>query len=419
MNYVRLRRSRITTKARQRLVGKHCGQFLANPPGPELVGLTAITFEPASETPSMVEQTIRPLGTTIMIVAGYQEHPYKPDRICMPICGMYATAAADGSVSYGGKGSYVFVRDAAIRSRPKRNTRAIDYLREASLLDTSMRMDATCRRVVAKRCRLPTIPILPRILLGFAPFEVPSYADSPGLRRLAARQLGMPAEKLGVNGEILLNRLLRDVWQNHLIGPDHPENATGLVLVDAELCTDARRSLRIFEDFRELIGDRSWNPARTIKFPTIDNPAPGILHQQDIQSAQDFDRVTETQLEQLERGMRQALGEGFERVGQCLIFDALTNPCRPVLDCRTAIRLLRERLMPSLAECCTDAELVQAAHEPDRPLLVRGRCRLQVVARMHPTLDSQELRRRATIQFAGPARTQSRHRSKLVEKRSM
>lgn len=407
MNHVHLRKPRTTTKDRQRLVGKHCGQFLANPPGPELVGLTALTFEPASQTPSLLEQTLRPLGSTIMIVAQYQKHPYKPSRVSMPICGMYATAAADGSVSYGGKGRFVFARDAAIRSRPSRHGRAIDYLHEASLLETSMRMDAACRWKVTRRRRLPSLPVLPRILLGFAPFEVPPFEDTVALRQLAAKQLGVPIEKLGANGEMLLDRLLRDVWQGQLVMPDNPKNLTGLVLVDAELCTHARCSLVIFEDFSDLCGDRSWNPARTMKLPTVDNPAATLLRRCGVEANRGFDQMTGEQVERLELEMRQALGEGFEQVDQHLIFDALTNPGQEVVDYAAAVRLLRQRLLPGLADCVGDAELIQAAREPQQPLVTRGRCRVQVFASKSfadgYTLSEIELGRRASVDVGNRA----------------
>lgn len=399
MNHTRLPNPRAIKRDRQRLVGKHCGQMLANPPGPELIGMAAITFEPARRAPSFLEETIRPLGTTLMVLAHYHEHPIRPGRICMSVYGMYGRPSVDGSVQYGGQEALTFVRDAAIRSRAKGKGRAINYRRELPLLETVLRMDSACRRALLRRHRLPSVPRMPSILLGFAPSEVPQFEDSMALRCLAAKQLGVSVSRLGMNGEVLLERLLMDTWESQLIMPDDSRNPTGLVLVDAELCTSARRSLRIFEDYGMLCGDHAWNPAREMKVPMIDNPALVILRRHGIESSGDFDRVGHDQLEQLELEMRQALDGGFEGIDQDFIFDALTNSAVPVMDVPTVVRSLREQLLRSMSASCTDADLVQAAANPAEPLHVSGRCRLQLVDGYRSGFGPDELGRRVSVRF--------------------
>jgi len=71
-----------------------------------------------------------------------------------------------------------------------------------------------------------SIPQLPRILLGFAPDQPPEFEDSITLRHKAARRLGITVEQLAMNDPVLLERLLRDVWERQLIVPHTVNNPT-------------------------------------------------------------------------------------------------------------------------------------------------------------------------------------------------
>lgn len=77
---------------------------------------------------------------------------------------------------------------------------------------------------------------------------------------------GLAPERLAANPELLVDRLLRQTWDTLFVAADRPENPTGMSLIDAEFCTDAdaRRSLRAFEDFRGLVGVKTWNPSRGV-----------------------------------------------------------------------------------------------------------------------------------------------------------
>ena len=79
----------------------------------------------------------------------------------------------------------------------------------------------------------------------------------------------MPVDRLGANGELLLDRLLRETWERSLIRPGDPHNWTGTVLVDAQLCPKPRGFLRAYEDFRELLCVPTWNPVRNVPLAAV------------------------------------------------------------------------------------------------------------------------------------------------------
>ena len=70
----------------------------------------------------------------------------------------------------------------------------------------------------------------------------------------AGLPLGVTVKQLAMNGPVLQERLLSDVWQRHLIAPQTVNNPTDVLLVDAALCTQAGHPLMIYDDFRGLVG---------------------------------------------------------------------------------------------------------------------------------------------------------------------
>lgn len=367
-------------RVRQQLCQQHYWQMVVQRPQIEMAGMVALMFEPARRSPSFLEQKIRKIGSTTLILATFVQHPHHPERLSMPIYGLSGIPLSDGSVVYGGPYGVLFRRDGAVRPRQNAIGQAIDIDRHPGLLDIALGMVASCRRRLSRREYLPQVPRLPRILLGFAPSSPPAFQDTSALRRIVAAKVNLPIRQLGCNDHMLLERMLRDAWSERLIQPTDADNPTGLLLVDAELCTDARRSLGIFEDVRALCGQHTRNPARSVALPTIDNPAPSILQRLGIDPDQDFDQsIPDEVLGQLELEMREALGGAFARVDQSVVFDALTNPRIPVTDFAAALPKIRANLPARLQSSCTDSDLVRAIGNQDQSLLVSGSGRIQVI----------------------------------------
>ena len=135
----------------------------------------------------------------------------------MPVRGFRGRPYADGSVRYGGEAGCSFFCDGALVPRPNARGQAINALKNSQLVETVLQLDRACKRQVERQHVLPEIPELPRILLGFAADELPPFEDSPALRRLAAKELGMPIHRLGTHSSALLERFLEDLWHQQLI----------------------------------------------------------------------------------------------------------------------------------------------------------------------------------------------------------
>ena len=157
----------------------------------------------------------------------------------MPLRGFRAQAYRDASVRYGGEAGCSFSFDGSLSPRPNAKGQALSATSSPGLVDLLLRLDQTCKVRIRGGHSIGSIPQLPRILLGFAPDQPPEFENSIVLRRKAARRLGMTVEQLAMNDPVLQERLLLDVWQRQLMAPHTANNPTDLLLVDAELCTQA------------------------------------------------------------------------------------------------------------------------------------------------------------------------------------
>jgi len=159
-------------------------------------------------------------------------------------------------------------------------------------------------------------------------------------------------------------------------------NPTDLLIVDAELCTQAGRSLMIYEDFRGLVGVDVWNPARDVTFLAVENPARDILRRFDVDASQNFNQqFPDGLVEKLELALREAIGHIQVHFTQEEILDAVTNPDRPLVGYQASLPALRSKLSRHISACCKDEDLVRAARNIDQPLLASGACKIQVLAK--------------------------------------
>jgi hypothetical protein len=394
------------------LIRKHHQHVIAGPQSDGLTELVAVTFQPGGSSKSFHHRLLLPIGSASMIVMAYEPRAATAAELSMPFCGFTASTNPDGSVMYGGEDGRLFQYDASLAPCPEGSRGAINAFHEPRLVELALRLHHTCRWRLNKSW-LPDVPRLPRILLSFAPNEPPQFEDTPSLRNRAALQLGMRVRQLGKNGPTLLRRLLEDVWQQHLIQPDAPENPTGTLLVDAELCTQARRPLAVYEDFRELVGQHVWNPILGTGLLRVDNPARQVLRRFNIDTTQDFNQFfPEELIAKIEQAMRDAIGVTQHRLTREEILDGLTSPEEPIIGYVACLSRMRARLGPSISECTSNDDLFEAARNPDRPLLASGACRIQVlrsrtVARMERLHFAPEVLRRrivADLRNASPVR---------------
>jgi hypothetical protein len=356
-------------------------QIVAQEQHSDLANVVAITFLPPRPDNSFHGNLLHRVGKIILVTLSYDPNPDRPGRFSMPFRGIRGQVNTDGTVCSGSDGGCRFHYDAAISPKHGDSKGALTAFRQPALVDLALRMDRFCKRRLEGCHRPLLVPQLPRILLGFAPNQPPAFEDSPALRRLAACKLEIPLERLGSNGPVLLDRLLKDFWQRELILPDSPANATGNVLVDARLCTQTGKALGMYEDFSALVGLHVWNPVRGVQLLETQNPARDVLRAHGIDSTKNFDQVFPDELiARLETAMRMAIGATHHLLTRVEVLDGLTSPENPIVAYAASLPKLRRRLSSDLIECTTDDDLLRAARHPDGPLVASGACRVQVVS---------------------------------------
>jgi len=388
----------VTQQTRQ-LMRRHSRQILSRSCAEheELRNAFAVTFRPGDRSANFVDKALRPVGAAVLVVLSYGTNS-DSGRRTIPVRGLRATPMPDGCVHYGGDSTSAFDYDAALRPRPAARGKVLNPAHNPSLVELVQRMDRTCQNQVLQCGRLPRIPKLPRIMLGFPPDAPPEFEVLPALRFAAAKAIGVPVDRLGANGNVLIDRLLRDTWAQYLIPADAMGNQTGHLLVSAEFCSQARRALRIYEDFSGLLGFPTWNPARAVTPLELTNPAAAVLKAFDIdlRKPKVIDNISQDKADAMQIAMRVELGAATPFLAEDEIFDALLSPELPITAWRCALATLRGKLSAYVSECATDEDLLTAARKPAEPLFASGGCRIQVLERSGAGLnfDSGRLGRR-------------------------
>jgi hypothetical protein len=181
---------------------------------------------------------------------------------------------------------------------------------------------------------------------------------------------------------MLLEKLLHDVWEQQLVRPGAQGNSTGCILVSADLCTQASQALMIYEDFSDLVGLHTWNPANEVEPVRLDNPATSVLIEHGIDPSQDYAECLPAEIvDQLERSMRSDLGSVGALIRQEEIYDGLVRPNKLITAWSLSLDELRAKLCPLISECTTNDDLLRAASDPDTPLVASGACQVQVLGR--------------------------------------
>ncbi len=346
----------------------------------DLQSVFAVTFRPGNWSGSFNGSLLCTVGCAPLIVLSYENIDERNHKRA-PFRAFGLDVDMDGNATYGVHASDKFYYDAATAFRIGARGRQIDPLRSPGLAELLLRMDRACTKKLG-HLNLPVIPQFPKLLLGFAPNALPKFEDTPALRRLAAKQIGVSRDRLGANGDLLLERLLHDVWEQHVVATDRPDNSTGLVLIDAELCTQVRLALRMFEDFSELSGDNTWNPSREVKPLQVVNPSSAVLSEFYIDASQDFSQHIPAEIvDRMVARMREVLEGQSSQFADDEIMDGLVCPSEPLTAWTAALPRLRAKLAPAIAEATTDDDLLKAAKQPAEPLFASGLAKIQVLRR--------------------------------------
>jgi len=367
------------------LVGRYFAQRTAPCDVSALSNCSAVTYRPGGYTGSFKDRTILPVGTSTKFVLSYDTVPSDSDKpkAAIPFKGYRAIVRRNGLVDYESGGSCLHL-DLSRRPRPGVGGRVFDPERNPSLLDTALRMDKACQLAVASRRRLPREAVTPRTLLEFAPSKLPTFQDTPFLRTLAAESLGVSVQQLGSNGGVLLNRLLRDVWEQAII---RPSDSNGAVRLDARLCPGATGFLRAYEDFSQLLGVPTWNPARDVPPAFHPNPALEVLQEVGLGPNPDFESpIGDDLIKEMLLKMRARTAHLPVRFADEDLLDAITAYSGPLVAWSEVLPRLRARMPVWVDECCEVEDLRRAALRPAEPLYVRYACRVQACYR--PTMCS-------------------------------
>jgi len=343
-------------------------------------GCVGFTFRPGGFKASFADKSILPAGTATMFRVCYEVQPDRKGepRLHIPVLGIKGRDLPTGGVAYDEQAPCVRV-DLSFRPREGARGCIIDPGRNPSLLETALRVDKACQRTIEMGRRLQSNSIYPRVLLGFTKSRLPAFRNSAELRARAARQLGISIHRVGQNGDLLLDKLLRDTWEQSIIPPTDPRNWTETFLVDAALCPFAQGFLRIYEDFGELLGEAVFNPARTLEYEQFANPALAVFRELGLGDSPDFNQpFTDDLIGRMLDSIRSHLGASALLFTENDLLDGLTEPDLPLIPWESLIPKLRAQLSVHANECCTISDLKSAARRPSEALWLRYACRVQV-----------------------------------------
>jgi hypothetical protein len=217
-----------------------------------------IAFRPRRQSSLAITERFRPLGATELIQLRYASgnEPYADS---MPVDCYQRRFDNAGLHEYGSvlpqftKNGFMIPCDAGFGQR-------MNLRRDPSLALLVLQMHQACLQKLYAQRLLQRRLILPKLWLGFPVGQRPEYEGSLALRQLAAQRLGVPLAKLGANGEVLLNEFLHNLWSEIHLAADHPENNTGLDLIESCYCSQHLGQAPLFEDFRSLRGVPIPNP---------------------------------------------------------------------------------------------------------------------------------------------------------------
>lgn len=343
-------------------------------------GLCVVSYFPGAGK-SRFDTPIQAVGIAIMGVLWYRLKQAGTRLLrTMPFRGYTAEMRSDGTAVYGGDRGVEFSYDLGARPVPNARGRVLDVNKHDGLILRGMTMDKAVDRVVARPWELPIMPEFPGILAGFS--AIPEFCESPALLAMACRRLKCSPKELANNP--MRDQYLHTIFRDSALSPEHPDNHTGGYLFPVDLLAGHDLSTYAFyEDYRHLLGVKTWNPAREIY----------DLGRNALKAC-GFDRghlaaLNEKQLDAVFGKMKETLGRFAAVFSLEELQEALVEGKPPKKADGTTLqiaigdveylKLLRSYLTPDAAEQATDQDLLIAAADLNEPLLLTRVARPQVI----------------------------------------
>lgn len=413
-----------TKRSKHQLSKKHHQQVIKRSHSvvEAMSSLLALTWRPGDQSGSFLSKMFRPLGSPLMVVQHsglvedmrHNEGRGKRKAIKREQIALFGYKSeidpSTGDVYFGGPQRNVFAYDFGLTPHVGASSRILDPKRNPSMTQLGLELDAI-RQKYAERSFLPAErPRMPRIFLGFQSNKLPPFEDSPMLRHRAARRLRKSVQEINAMPDDAREKVLRQEWKKAFVHPGRGDNTTHLCLINQEMCNRIRMSILTYENFSELCGAELHNPVQDLISPqaAIENPTFKVANKLkiDVHKAVNGDRERDAEDGQkLEQGVKEALGHRAMLCSMDDIVHMLQNPRQQIVPAgandiaslpdRVVIELMREAA-DHFGECCTDAALLQAAHNPNEKLFAAGVCNAQII-RFDPMHRQDQLIFDATV----------------------
>lgn len=270
-------------------------------------------------------------------------------------------------------------------------------------------MDALRVRVAEQNWKLDVEPALPEFQLGYESMDAINFEVTQALIDRMGEHMGRSPKAMRQMADSEIDMLGKAEWPELWEAPLTEHNPTSLWWINHRYVANPvsiRRTKKVFEDFRGLLGVEVHNPVRDMGKFTFPNPAAGcakaagfdLQESLDILSHTDVDvrcdvEAVENQIMAMIPAVREALGPASvlftdTDIDQAVVQpgDALAAPPRFLekLGDAEVVSLVRrhiEKTKPGLISVTTDADLLSAARNPGQPLMASRMCQLQVLYR--------------------------------------
>lgn len=217
-----------------------------------------VAYLPGDRVPHFQGKRFRQMGVPIQVTLRYVSG-YQDGQDWYLLEGRRREETRQGWHEYD-EGERLFHYNGLLNPNEDARAMRLDSRQQQELVELLLVMHSTC--VASLKYNWQSVPqaTLPPVWHGYAAHERPDYQDSSELRRAAAQRLNLPLHQLGQHGDDVLQEYLRVLWQDLWLVPEHPENDTGLWLIESRYCDSLPAPVLRYEDFSQLQGMRLTNP---------------------------------------------------------------------------------------------------------------------------------------------------------------
>lgn len=374
----------------------------------QLQRVSVVTWRPGDGTDNFGGNGwLCPVDKAIMFVLSYLQGDSARH---LPLRGYRAAVGqVVGNLRFGGRPQFLF--DGQLTPAGGNVGKAINSQTNPSALWSLLRMHRDARRTVATGRYVPEPEKLVMPLLMVAYKKKPTAFFSDKIEQLTRHYRGWYADDVIPEAELEDACLAR--WEMLLRAPGTRYNPTEYWLLDSRAAVVPGD--RLFYDFRGLLGVTCFNPAADLLQLKIPNPAVACMREigVDVRNLRPdgtmrridevIRNIDEAKLAAVVSRMRFVLGEDSKHFEDEQLYEAILSPnsflSLPAKTMEGQIQrlgedrvflIMRSRLVAPLASVVTDSELRQACVDTDKPLVVGGACRSQVIAAS--TLNTEEFK---------------------------